>query len=90
MATAKKAAQAKAKSGEAEDAAKDEEGEDEPVEPQDNGGNGGGGNDDKPGAGGGDLDLSVKKDFISVKVARDGNEADTFQRIADLVEGWGG
>jgi hypothetical protein len=86
MATAKKAAQAKAKNGEAEDAAKDEEGEDEPVEPQDDGGNGGG-EEDKDAAGG-DLDLSIKKDFIQVKVARDGAESETFRRIADLVDGW--
>jgi hypothetical protein len=88
------AAKAKAKAKPApevddQDTEEDQPAEDEsqddvqPEEPQDDE-NGGKGN------GGGDLDLSVKKDFIQAKIARDGNEADTFRRIADLVEGWDG
>jgi hypothetical protein len=45
--------------------------------------------EEKSGGGGSEaeFEIQVKRDSVQVKVERDGNEADTFRRVADLVDG---
>jgi hypothetical protein len=60
---------------EPEEARAEEEDVDEPEEKS-----GGGGSE-------AEFEIQVKRDSVQVKVERDGNEADTFRRVADLVDG---
>jgi hypothetical protein len=65
------------------------EDDDEPVddEPEENGENGG---DEPPGhelPSVGEIEVKVTPNKIMVTIPRDGNEADTLHRIADLVDG---
>jgi hypothetical protein len=65
-----------------EDQPAEDESQDDDVqpEPEDDGGD----KDQGPS----DLDVSVKKDFIQVRVARDGMAADSLHRVADMVDAW--
>jgi hypothetical protein len=90
MATAKKAAQAKASDREAEDAPKDDEDDDEGVEQRSRATN-------KPVRGGkdpnqaddDDMTFSVKGNRISVELENDDRAPDTLRSFADLVDGLG-
>jgi hypothetical protein len=91
MATAKKAAQAKASDRDAEDAAKDEQDDDDGEEvarsatnkPPVQGGKDPNQNDDD------DMTFSVKGNRISVELENDDRAPDTLRSFADLVDGLG-
>jgi hypothetical protein len=91
MATAKKAAQAKASDREAEDAPKDDEKDDEDVgrrspatsKPPVQGGKDPNQNDDD------DMTFSIKGNRISVELENDDRAPDTLRSFADLVDGLG-